>query len=201
MNTLISRHTQTDTRKLIMRVARELLLTRSYLGLSFQELADRVGIRKASLYHHFASKEVLGIELMNDSQSRFIRWTEGLTDMPAAEQILAYIRMFRDTIGASQRVCAIGATVGEWDCIEPALQEAVRRFHRTQTDWLTQVASHLQAPLTAPMSAQDTLSAQQWAAQVNAICQGAMINARMHGDITVFDTTLAPLRSRLSAAH
>jgi TetR/AcrR family transcriptional repressor of nem operon len=201
MSALISRHTQTDTRKLIMRVARELLLTRSYLGLSFQDLANRVGIRKASLYHHFASKEALGIELMNDSQSRFIRWTEGLVEMPAAEQILAYMRMFRDTIGAGQRVCAIGATAGEWDCIEPALQDAVRKFHRTQTDWLAQVASGLQAPLTAPMSAQETLSAQQWASQVNAICQGALINARMHGDITVFDNTLAPLRSRLSATH
>lgn len=201
MSTLVSRHTQTDTRKLILQVARELLLTRSYLGLSFQDLADRVGIRKASLYHHFASKEVLGIELMNDSQARFLRWAEGLSDLSAAEQILAYIRMFRDTIGASQRVCAIGATVGEWDCIEPALQEAVRRFHRTQTDWLTQVASRLRSPLKAPMSPTETLSAQQWAAQVNAVCQGALINARMHGDIAVFDTTLAPLRSRLSAPH
>jgi TetR/AcrR family transcriptional repressor of nem operon len=201
MSTLISRHTQTDTRKLILRVARELLLTRSYLGLSFQDLADRVGIRKASLYHHFASKEALGIELMNDSLSRFTRWTEGLADLPPAEQILAYIGMFRDTIGAGQRVCAIGATAGEWDCIEPALQQAVRRFHRTQTDWLASVALQLEGPLQAPSSAQGALSAAQWAAQVNAICQGALINARMHGDITVFDTTVAPLRSRLSAAH
>jgi TetR/AcrR family transcriptional repressor of nem operon len=122
-------------------------------------------------------------------------------DLSAAEQILAYIRMFRDTIGAGQRVCPIGATAGEWDCIEPALQDAVRSFHRTQTDWLASVALRLQAPLIAPTSPQETLSSEQWAAQVNAVCQGALINARLHGDMAVFDTTLAPLRSRLSSTH
>lgn len=199
MSTVISRHTQTDTRKLIMRVARELLLTRSYLGLSFQELADRVGIRKASLYHHFASKEVLGVELMADSQARFVQWAEDVSGLPAAEQILAYIRMFRDTIGAGQRVCPIGAIGGEWDCIEPALQDAVRSLYRTQTDWLTKVAQHLQPEVSSPSSPNAPLSAQQWAAQVSALCQGAMVNAKMHGDIAIFDLTVAPLRASLTA--
>jgi AcrR family transcriptional regulator len=49
----------TQTRDRIVRVAYELLLTRSYLGFSFQDVADRVGIRKASLYHHVRKKEDL----------------------------------------------------------------------------------------------------------------------------------------------
>ncbi|MEZ5706577.1 MAG: TetR/AcrR family transcriptional regulator [Burkholderiaceae bacterium] len=44
------------------------MLTRSYLGLNFQTLADQVGIRKASLYHHFASKEALGVALVDEAR-------------------------------------------------------------------------------------------------------------------------------------
>jgi TetR/AcrR family transcriptional repressor of nem operon len=199
MSTVVSRHTQTDTRKLILRVARELLLTRSYLGLSFQELADQVGIRKASLYHHFASKEALGIELMTDSQARFQRWAEGVAGLPPAEQILAYIGMFRDVIGAGEKVCPISAMGGEWACIEPSLQDAVRAFHQCQMAWLASVASQLHGPLASPMSADIEVSSKQWAAQVSAICQGAMVTARLYADIAVFDVTLAPLVSRLKS--
>jgi TetR/AcrR family transcriptional repressor of nem operon len=199
MNQVISRHTQTDTRKLILRKARDLLLTRSYLGLSFQELADRVGIRKASLYHHFASKEVLGIELMADSRARFVQWAAGIGHLPAAEQLLTYIRMFRDLIGAGEKVCPIGATGGEWDCIEPALQVAVRQFHQTQLDWLASVAAQLPDRLMLMTASEQALSADQWAAQLSAVCQGALINARLHADVGMFDMSVAPIKSLLSA--
>ena len=31
--------------------------TRSFHGFSFQDIADEIGVRKASLYHHFDSKD------------------------------------------------------------------------------------------------------------------------------------------------
>lgn len=195
MNQTISRHTKTDTRQLILRIARELLLTRSYLGLSFQELADRVGIRKASLYHHFASKEVLGIALMDDSVERFRWWTGKIAQQTPADQLIAYTRMFRDFIGAGQMVCPIGATGGEWECIEPALQDAVRRLHRTHLDWLAAVAARLEGQTDA------TLSPEQWAAHISATCQGALINARLYGDLALFDASVAPLRAQFSTSQ
>ena len=39
--------------------ARELFRERGYAGASMQDLADRVGLKKASLYTRFASKEAL----------------------------------------------------------------------------------------------------------------------------------------------
>jgi TetR/AcrR family transcriptional regulator, transcriptional repressor for nem operon len=43
----------------IVSEARELFRERGYAGASMQDLADRVGIKKASLYTRFASKEAL----------------------------------------------------------------------------------------------------------------------------------------------
>ena len=197
----ISRHTQTDTRKLIMRKARELMLSRSYLGLNFQVLADQVGIRKASLYHHFPSKEALGVALVDDARERFIRWTDTVKDETPARQAVAYVRMFRDQIGAGERVCPVGATASEWEMIEPALQDAVRALSRSHADWMTGVAERLaKYPGVDPLL-MGNAKPKQWGAHVAALCQGALMMARLNKDAKVFDAAVAPLVSRLNTLH
>lgn len=46
-------------REEILDEATRLFAERGYEGTSMSDLAERVGLRKASLFHHFASKEVL----------------------------------------------------------------------------------------------------------------------------------------------
>jgi TetR/AcrR family transcriptional repressor of nem operon len=200
MKPAISRHTQTDTKSLILAQALELLLTRSYVGLSFQELADRVGIRKASLYHHFDSKESLGVALIDEAQTRFTQWTQRLAGQSAPQKIAAYILMFRNLVGAGHRVCPIGATAGEWDCLEPALQAAVRRLLDRHLDWLTDAVAQWNLPPNSEAAAADVL-ARQRAMQINALLQGAMLSARIQSDIAVFDAAIAPLSASLQSLH
>jgi len=47
------------TRERILRVAEAFLGDHGYHGTRLHEIAERVGIQKASLFHHFASKEQL----------------------------------------------------------------------------------------------------------------------------------------------
>ena len=194
----ISRHTLTDTRQLILRWARELMLTRSYLGLNFQTLADRVGIRKPSLYHHFASKEALGVALVDEARTGFDRWQAALTAEPPARQLLAYIRLLRDQVGAGTHVCPIGATAGEWTCLEPSMQDAVRALHRSHIEWLTRVARQLAGTANPAGVTPPPASPEQWALHVNSVCQGALMNARLYGDPKVFDAAVAPVVAQLN---
>jgi AcrR family transcriptional regulator len=46
-----------DTRRRILAVALELFSTRGYAGTSMRDIADTMGLTKASLYYHFESKE------------------------------------------------------------------------------------------------------------------------------------------------
>ncbi|WP_084960319.1 TetR/AcrR family transcriptional regulator [Thermoactinospora rubra] len=45
-----------DTRTRILETARELFTTQTYRAASMRDIAERVGITKPSLYHHFRSK-------------------------------------------------------------------------------------------------------------------------------------------------
>jgi len=180
-----------DTRLSILRVARELIQTRSYLGLSFQELADRVGIRKASLYHHFPSKEALGIAVLERSVHQFDDWVGQLGGSPQA-QLHAYILMFRDVLGAGKRVCPGGALGPGWDSIEPGLQQAVRQMRQRQIDWLTVVIGQIKRA-----GSKASATPAQIAAEVFAVCQGALLSSRITGRAADFDEALAPLIAQL----
>lgn len=176
-----------DTRLSILRTARELIQTRSYLGLSFQELADRVGIRKASLYHHFPSKEALGIAVLERSVHQFDDWVGQLSGSPQA-QLQAYILMFRDVLGAGKRVCPGGALGPGWDSIEPGLQQAARQMRQRQIDWLTVVIGQIK-----PGKLKTTATSAQLASEVFALCQGALLSSRISGRPQDFDEAVEPL--------
>jgi len=53
-----------SSRQRIVDTARRLFIEEGYLGVSMQQIADISGLRKASLYHHFRSKESLFADVM-----------------------------------------------------------------------------------------------------------------------------------------
>ena len=56
----------TDTRQRALDVALELFTEQGYEKTSLREIADRLGIKKASLYYHFPSKEALLAGIMDN---------------------------------------------------------------------------------------------------------------------------------------
>jgi len=49
-----------DTATRILDTAERLVQSRGYNGFSYADIAERVGITKASLHHHFETKATLG---------------------------------------------------------------------------------------------------------------------------------------------
>lgn len=106
----------------IIRVAQEFLETRGYFGMSMDDISERVGISKATLYQHFDSKETLVARSFARQIQRFLSWiedekVEGETPGQALERVfrkLVYGRfsfgqaLLNDPIGAQdlfQRIC------------------------------------------------------------------------------------------------
>jgi TetR/AcrR family transcriptional repressor of mexJK operon len=78
-----------SSRQRIVDIARRLFIEEGYLGVSMQQIADIAGLRKASLYHHFRSKESLFADVMAELMDRILRdFAEvDLEDEPIEEQL------------------------------------------------------------------------------------------------------------------
>jgi len=192
MNATSSEPASATTREQILSVARDLIQTRSYLGFSFQDVADKVGIRKPSLYHHFPTKESLGIEVLRESTRVFKAWAVAKERSPQAA-LDAYFRMYRNGLHAGESVCPAGALAPGWDCINDELRQAVRDLRSAQVLWLTGVLGAL-APERKPSAPVGEL-----AAYVFAVSQGALLAARMTGRVDDFDETIAQLKRSLAS--
>lgn len=180
-----------STREQILAVARSLIETRSYLGFSFQDVADAVGIRKASLYHHFSTKEALGIAVIREATQLFKNWEAARVRAPK-DALESYFRMYRNTLKAGSGMCPAGALTPGWDCINEELRQAVQELRNTQVLWLTGVLGAL-----APAGHKKGASAASLAAYVFSVCQGALLASRMTGRVEDFDEAIAQLRSSL----
>ena len=120
-----------STREQILTVARGFIETRSYLGFSFQDVADAVGVRKASLYHHFPTKEALGIAVIRGATQSFKDWDAGRAREPR-DALESYFRMYRNTLKAGSGMCPAGALAPGWGVINDELRQAVQELRNTQ---------------------------------------------------------------------
>jgi TetR/AcrR family transcriptional repressor of nem operon len=182
------------TREDIITVARELVQTRSYPGFSFQDIADRVGIRKASLYHHFRSKEALAEAVLKEARADLRKALDGVAGEDIPAQLQTYFRIYRDLLQAGQRVCPGGAFVPGWGIVPERLHQEVVGLARDQARWLTSLIergreqayfAHLPGP------------AEDVALWIFSTLQGALLSARASGRKADFDRVVAQLQAAL----
>lgn len=164
----------TTTTRAILAAAETRARLSGYNGFSFRDLAGDVGIKSASVHHHFPTKEALMSRLARDYTDRFRE------SLPAGatgrSRIAAYRTAFRTSFERDGRICLCGILGAEGGGLPDAVNAEARRFFALTIDDL---AGSLDGIVTAPRST---------AMGVIARLEGAHILARAMGDITAFDT-------------
>jgi TetR/AcrR family transcriptional repressor of nem operon len=123
-----------------MVTAERLVRTRGYNAISYADLAEAVGIRKASIHHHFPGKADLGAALATEYTARFAGLLDAIDrDEPDA---LGRIQRYASIYAASVRdgmLCLCGMLVTEIHVLPEEVRAGVRRFFSQQLAWLTRV--------------------------------------------------------------
>jgi TetR/AcrR family transcriptional repressor of nem operon len=175
-----------DTRSAILDVAQDMVQRQSISGVSFQELANRVGIKKGSVYYHFESKDDLAVALLERATSEmkesFIR---GKTKSPL-ERLNYFLNIYRHHIIPAEKLCPGGAFAGEWGKLSRPVKAQVNRLIDAQVKGVSEILSEgIQGgEFNDHLKTVDELA--QW---VIACVQGALVTSRISESRVMFEST------------
>ena len=129
----------TDTSSKILDIGQELIQTRGYSAMSFQDIAARVGIKKPSIIHHFPSKADLGAAIIQRYRDTFASQLEAIQKDPqktAWEALDFYFSPYLHFAQTSDMVCLCGALAGEIPALPEEMRLEVKQFMEDHQSWL-----------------------------------------------------------------
>lgn len=131
--------TEDDTRTRILDVVEPLLMERGFNAISYQDISDRIGIRKASVHYHFPAKADLGVAVIRRYVDRVDAMhvpVEMLTESMFAVALERFLGVFAAIGARSPRVCLGGILGAEFETLPEPMQAEVRRFFTNLREWL-----------------------------------------------------------------
>ena len=183
-----------ETRTKILNSAQRLIQTRSFEGFSFQDIADEVGIRKASLYHHFNSKDAVAIAVLKRGADWVTGQLDATKELAPPERLERYFDLFHDLHGKAERMCPGGSFASVFGAVSPAVQRALHAFTKMHLDWLEGVVREGAALGAFEIGEQ---APRDVALQIFSSVQGALLTGRLTADPGVLDAVATELRTYL----
>ena len=180
----------TSAKEHILSEARQIAQAHGYGGMNFRELADRVGIKPASIYHHFPSKAELGAAVAR----RY--WEEAAVNLDAIHTqeddpvaaLRRYPEVFRRSLERENRLCLGSFMSAEYDDLPEVVIKEVHAFTEINVAWLSRM-------LVAGDAVHTNDEADIRARAIFAAVAGAQLMARSRSDITLFDTLVGAYRT------
>jgi TetR/AcrR family transcriptional regulator, transcriptional repressor for nem operon len=171
----------------ILAAARRTAQAHGYAGLNFRDIAAEVGIKAASIYHHFPSKADRGAAVAK-------RYWEGTAlDLEALSAssgdpinaLQAYPGLFRRSLEEDNRMCLCSFMAAEYDDLPETVKTEVQAFADVNVAWLTRMVA------AASVSESDP---ETKARAIFAAVAGAQLMARSRADLSLFDSLIASFR-------
>jgi TetR/AcrR family transcriptional regulator, transcriptional repressor for nem operon len=189
---------RSETAEQILDLAETLMQTRGYSAFSYQDIADSLGIRKASIHYHFPSKADLGIAVIDRYIARFDAALTTIADDQSQSSMAMldyYVQPYLQFASTPDRVCLSGALAGEMLALPPAMRQRVDLFFRTHQAWLNKIlqrgVTRGEFKLVAP--------APKVARFVFGALQGALLVKRTTNDVSQIDDVIAVMKLQLAA--
>jgi len=184
-----------DTQAVLLDAAQELVQVRGYNAFSFRDLAERVGIKSASIHYYFPSKGDLCRALLVRYRQRF---NAALADIDRRgrgprRKLKSYTQLFHDTLEMGNRMCLCGMLAADLETLPPQVLDELRGFFTDNQEWLAKVLTEGQETGKARFDG----NAEAEARLIVSGLEGAMLVARLYGDLALFESMARRLIARL----
>ena len=168
-----------ETAQRLMDMAEAHIRHAGYRGFNFRDLAAELGIKSASVHHHFPTKATLVAAVVRRYGDRFLATVASRSSETEDDAISAYRSAFRTALERDGRMCLCGVLSAETGVLTPEVVEEIRSFFRRCIDDLTRRIGGSEAAARAY--------------HVMATLEGGMMLARAYRDIGAFDQATASL--------
>lgn len=168
-----------SARTLLLDVAMDVIRAQGFAATSVDDLCRAAGVTKGAFFHHFVTKEDLGVAAAR-------HWTETTSALFAGapyhrhsdplDRVLGYLDFRRDLIAGnvSAFTCLVGTMVQETHASSPAIRDACRASIRSHAAVVAvDIAAAMEVHGTAPGWTADSLSL-----HFQAVLQGAFVLAK-----------------------
>ncbi|MCJ2048855.1 TetR/AcrR family transcriptional regulator [Methylobacterium sp. J-070] len=178
-----------NAKETILEAARKTVQAHGYGGLSYRDLAADVGIKAASIYHHFASKADLGAAVAR----RY--WEDTAAELEAmlaeTSDPVRCLRLYPDTFRRSlvdgNRLCLCSFMSAEHANLPEGVRREAQGFADVNIAWLGKVLAL--AGLVEPRDSEARARA------IFAAVSGAQLYARSRSDVGQFDALIESYRA------
>lgn len=179
----------TNAKEVILTEARRIAQAHGYNGMNFRELADRVGIKPASIYHHFASKADLGAAVAKRYWEDAAAYLEAIYTEEADPKasLRRYPEVFRGSLESENRLCLGSFMSAEHDDLPETVMQEVQTFTEVNVAWLSRM-------LVSAGIVDTGHAAEARARAIFASIAGAQLMARSRSDIGLFDRLVGTYR-------
>ncbi len=118
-----------EARERLLAAARDTIRAKGFSGTSVDDLCQVAGVTKGAFFHHFKSKEELGIAAANfwaETTAAFFARAPYHAPIKPLDRVLAYVAFRRSIIvgGLSEFTCLVGTMAGEVYATSPAVRDA-----------------------------------------------------------------------------
>lgn len=188
-----------NTAEAILDLAETLIQTRGYSAFSYQDIAEALKIRKASIHYHFASKAALGEAVINRYMERFDQALKAVAADPertSMAMLFEYVKPFMQFADTPDRVCLCGALAGEMMVLPSEIRARVARFFKQHQAWLARILKRGQDRGEFIL----TEKPEKVARMIFAALQGALLVKRSTGDVSQLNDVIAALKAQLGGA-
>lgn len=127
---------KSTTKEKILIEGKSLLQRHGLNGFSFQDIANKLEIKKPSLYDHYSSKEVLVLAILKNYDDSFDKWTEKVSVMKPIDQIRAVFDIFYSFSSDKKKVCPILSLTADTNSLSKDVQTEMKAFIDKWLTWL-----------------------------------------------------------------
>lgn len=187
----------TSTSEKILDVAQSLIVAGGYNGFSYADISAAIGIRKASIHHHFPTKAELVAVLVDRYRGQAEAGLSSLRSQVASpdEQLQAYLNYWDTCIrDASQPFCVCAMLAGEMQMLPDEVASRVRAHFQSLATWLAAVLSAGAEQGLFRLNRSPEEEAQMLMASVH----GAMLSARAFDDPGLFIAIISSQIAKLT---